>query len=124
MKNKNQLPTNTEIKSFEMLDELSTSIYIEMKEFSKKKPDDALNPFKVKNVNRVLIQIKEFLADQPTVAFLDLLDDEILPSNSDAILIIGQFKAAMDNFRKKYQNNYRKWKTVEDPDGNTNFWDF
>lgn len=124
MINKNQLPTNSDIKNFEMLDELSNSIYIEMKEFSKKKPDDALNPFKVKNVNRVLIQIKEFLSDQPTVLFLDLLDDETLPSNSDAILIIGQFKAAMDNFRKKYQNNFRKWKTAEHPEGNTNFWDF
>ena len=121
---KNKLPTNLEITKFEMLDELTSSIYIEMKEFSKKKPDDALNPFKVKNVNRVLIQIKDFLINQPTASFLDLLDDETLPSNSDAILIIGQFKAAMDNFRKKYQNNFRRWKTIEDPDGARNLWDF
>lgn len=121
---KNQLPTNAEITTFEMLDKLTDSIYIEMKEFSKKKPDDALNPFKVKNVNRVLKQIKEFLTNQPTVSFLDLLDDETLPTNSDTILIIGQFKAAMNNFKKKYQNIYGKWRTDENPDGSNDIWDF
>jgi hypothetical protein len=88
-----------------------------MKEISKKKPDDALNAFKVKNVNRILIQLKEFLKTEPTVIFLDLLDEDTLPTNSDAILIIGQFKASMDNYRKKYKSNYNRWKTVENPDG-------
>ena len=111
------LPTDAEIIKFEMLNELAESIYLEMKEFSKKKPDDALNPFKVKNVDRVLIQLKEFLKNEPTASFLDPLDDETLPTNSDAILIIGQFKASMDNFRKKYTNQYRQWKTKENPDG-------
>ncbi len=111
------LPTDEEIIKFEMLNELAESIYLEMKEFSKKKPDDALNPFKVKNVNRVLTQLKEFLTKEPTASFLDLLDDETLPTNSDAILIIGQFKASMDNFRNKYTNQFRRWKTKENPEG-------
>jgi hypothetical protein len=117
MTTKKTLPTKDEVAHFEMLEELTDSIYTEMKEFSKKKPDDALNSFKVKTVNRVLTQLKEFLKGEPTVNFLDLLDDETLPSNSDAILIIGQFKAAMDNFRNKYTNTYRKWKTTENPHG-------
>lgn len=117
MQKKSSLPTNEEISKFKMLNELIESIYLEMKEFSKKKPDDALNSFKVKNVNRVLIQLKDLLKDEPTVEFLDLLDDETLPSNSDAILIIGQFKASMDNFREKYSNNHNKWYTKESPEG-------
>ena len=56
-----------------------------MKEFSKKKPEDLLNEFKVKNVNRVLSQIKSLLNDEPTSQFLDILDSDSLPSNSDAI---------------------------------------
>lgn len=119
MSKKDILPTDEQIVNFEMLNELADSIYTEMKEFSKKKPDDALNAFKVKNVNRVLTQLKEFLKDEPTVSFLDLLDSETLPSNSDAILIIGQFKASMDNYRNKYTTKYRNWKTVENPLGNT-----
>ena len=110
------LPTEDQVKKFEMLDQLADSIYREMKEFSKKKPDDALNPFKVKTVNRVLAQLKDFLKSEPTITFLDLLDDETLPSNSDAILIIGQFKAAMDNFRKRYRDVYGRWNTIENPD--------
>ncbi len=113
------LPTDAEVEVFKMLNQLTDSIYTEMKEFSKKKPDDALNTFKVKNVNRVLSQLKDFLKDEPTVSFLDLLDSETLPSNSDAILIIGQYKAAMDNYRIKNTTKYRNWKTVENPKGNS-----
>ena len=117
MKTNTKLPTDAEIVKFLMWNELIESIYIEMKEFSKKKPDDTLNDFKVKNVNRVLAEIKDFLKDEPTVNFLDLLDSEALPSNSDAILIIGQFKAAIDNYKKKYKNSYGRWTTVENPKG-------
>lgn len=115
MSEEEKLPTNQEVVKFKMLEELTDSIYTEMKEFSKKKPDDALNPFKVKNVNRVLMELKNFLKEEPTSPFLDLLDSDSLPSNSDAILIIGQFKASMDNYRKKYTDKYRNWKTVENP---------
>ena len=117
MAKKDSLPTEAQIVKFEMLRDLTNSIYTEMKEFSKKKPDDALNAFKVKNLNRVLTQIKDFLNTEPTVSFLDLLDVDTLPSNSDAILIIGQFKAAMDNFKNKYTSKHRYWKTVENPEG-------
>jgi hypothetical protein len=114
---KKKLPTDEQVIKFQMLNELADSIYLEMKEFSKKKPDDALNPFKVKNVNRVLTQLKDFLKEEPTSIFLDLLDGETLPSNSDAILIIGQFKASMDNYIKKYTTQYGRWTTVEFPEG-------
>jgi len=114
---KKSLPTELEVTNFKMLNELAEAIYTEMKEFSKKKPDDILNPFKVKNINRVLSQLKNFLKEEPTYDFLDLLDDETLPSNSDAILIISQFKASMNNYRKKYTNDYHQWVTVENSDG-------
>lgn len=115
------LPTKTEVSAFEMLEKLLESIYAEMKEFSKKKPDEMLNKFKVKNINRVLSQIKEIMKREPTDEFLDLLDEESLPSNSDSILIIGQFNAAMVQFRSKYFRKYMSgvgsdlWSTKEDP---------
>lgn len=117
MAKKNSLPTNAQVEAFKMLDELLDSIYLEMKEFSKKKPDEPLNKFKVKNINRVLKQVKEILKEEPTNCFLDILDDESLPTNSDAILIIGQFKASMERFRNKYAASYGKWKTKEHPAG-------
>ena len=102
MKSKQKLPTEAQIQKYEMLDKLIDSIYQEMKEFSKKKPDEPLNKFKVKNINRIIEPIKEILKDEPTSEFLDLFDDETLPSNSDSILIIGQFKASMKQFHSKY----------------------
>lgn len=115
------LPSQAEVNRYEMLEKLLSSIYIEMKEFSKKKPEELLNKFKVTNVNRVLIQIKEIMKNEPTNDFLDLLDEESLPSNSDSILIIGQFQAAMNQFRSKYYRSYVSgyghniWSTKEQP---------
>lgn len=51
-------------------------------------------------INRVLEQLKEILRNQPTIEFLYLLDEDGLPTNSDAVLILGQFRASMDQFRK------------------------
>lgn len=117
MAKKENLITDQDVVKFGMLNKLLDSIYTEVKEFSKKKPDDSLNAFKVKTINRMLVSLKEFLKNEPTVDFLDFLDDETLPSNSDAILVIGQFKASMEDFRNKHTNDYRRWKTVENPQG-------
>ncbi len=113
---KNNYPTRDKVKEYFLLSELLNSIYLEMKEFSKKKPDDLLNEFKVKNINRVLSQIKNLLTTEPTSQFLDVLDNDNLPSNSDAILVIGQFKASMNRFYDKNASG-SKWKTQERPTG-------
>lgn len=112
----NTLPTEEQVEEFRMLSQLLGSIYLEMKEFSKKKPDEPLNKFKVKNVNRVLEPVKNILILEPTNMFLDIMDDESLPTNSDAILVIGQFQASMERFQKKYTGKYY-WKTKENPTG-------
>jgi len=116
MAKKNTLPTEEQVEEFRMLDQLLDSIYFEMKEFSKKKPDEPLNKFKVKNINRVLEPVKNILILEPTNMFLDIMDDDSLPTNSDAILVIGQFKASMLRFQKKYKGSYT-WKTKENPTG-------
>ena len=117
MKKNQTLPTEAQIEKFLTLNNMIEAIYSEMKEFSKKKPDDHLNKFKVQNVNRVLEQVKEILKNEPTAMFVDILDDDTLPSNSDAILVIGQFKASMERFRDKYTDGWGNWKTKEYPDG-------
>jgi hypothetical protein len=116
------LPSEADISKFEMLEQLLASIYKEMKEFSKKKPDEPLNKFKVKSINRVLEPIKEIMKREPTNAFLDLLDEDSLPSSSDTILIIGQFNAAIEQFKSKYHvrlgndwNSAWSWTTEENP---------
>jgi hypothetical protein len=124
------LPTEEETEKFEMLSSLLDSNYKEMKEFSKKKPDGILNELKVRMVNKVLEQIKNILSTESTLEFLEILDNETLPSNSDTVLIIGQFKAAMEKYRNKYYyeddidsslsshhlfSSYSRWHTKENP---------
>ena len=91
-----------------------------MKDFAKKSPNETLNTFKIKSLNRVLEPIKELLKNQPTASFLDILDETALPSNSDVVIILSQYLTAMKKFEDKY---FRKdptkfilrWDTKEDP---------
>lgn len=117
---KNALPSEADIVKYEMLLELLNSLILETKELSKKKPDEALNKLKISMINKVLGQLKELLKKEATDEFLDLLDEESIPSNSDAVLILGQFRAAMDQFKNKYYGKSRefgsrRWFTKENP---------
>jgi hypothetical protein len=113
-------PTQADIVKYEMLEKLINSSFTEMKEFSKKKPDELLNKFKVTSLNRILGPIKELLKNEPTISFLDLLDEDTIPSYSDSILIIAQFQSAMHQFKSNYhgrstQFENRRWFTQENP---------
>ncbi|MDQ0050314.1 hypothetical protein J2T18_004642 [Paenibacillus polymyxa] len=100
------LPTEAIAAKYDMLSPMIDSALLEMREFSKKKQDGVLNPLKVKVLNRLLSDIKEILSSDPSTEYLDILDDESLPQNSDAVLILGQFRAAMNQFRGKYYGYY------------------
>lgn len=96
------LPTSDEVKKFEMLFPMLDSDVTEIRELSKKKQDEPLNPFKVKIINKKLGQIKELLKNEPANEYLELLDEDTLPTNSDAVLMITQFINAMGQFKRKY----------------------
>jgi len=53
-------------------------------------------------INKVLERVKKLLTADPTIKFLELLDDETLPSNSDAVFIIAQYDAAMEQYKGKH----------------------
>lgn len=117
---KTNFPTGQEIVKYQMLEKLLDSSFNELKEFSKKKPDEFLNKFKVTSLNRILSPIKDVMKNEPTAEFLDLLDEDTIPSYSDAVLIIAQFQAAMKQFKSTYYgkdstySDYR-WFTKENP---------
>jgi hypothetical protein len=124
-KDTRNLPSNAQTEKFDMIFPLLDSILGEMEEFAKKKQDGPLNELKVKMINKLLVQVKELLTNDPVREFLDLLDDETVPTNSDAVLIITQYKAAMTQFRNKYSVSLfdedkdqlftNRWKTKENP---------
>lgn len=110
-------PINLDItQEYEMLYPMMVSVFDELRELSKKKQDASLNPMKVKMANRILSKVKLLLVKEPTIEFLDLLDEDSLPSNSDAVMIIAQFKAAMEQFKivnTFRSNGYSYWRTEE-----------
>ena len=97
-----KLITDAQAEKYELLSPMLDAILGEVKDLSKKKQDEVLNELKVKMINKVLDQIKELLSDEPTIQFVGLLDDEMLPTNSDTVLILAQFRAAMDIFKGTY----------------------
>lgn len=117
-------PTEKQVEEYALYSSMLGSLAKEMRELSKKKQDGVLNVTKVKMLNRVLQPLKEvILAHLPSSVFLDLLDEETLPNNSDAVLIISQFEAAIKDFEDEYYHEYRDssynrhsyWETVENP---------
>src|ERR1700730_18412084 len=87
-------------------------MYAEFKELSKKKPDGAVSKGKVRIVNRLIENCRTVLANEPSLAFLDVLDEDELPQNSDVVLSLSQYVAAMDQYREAYygwQGNVYAW---------------
>jgi len=112
-------PTDIQTDKYELLHPFLTCILFEVKELSKKKQDEPLNKLKVRMINKILSQIKvDVLRDDPSHEFLDLLDDESLPTNSDAVLIIAQYDGAMKQFHAKHfrwDGTDHRWVTKEHP---------
>ena len=103
MENKNKkLPDKKDTEKFDILYPMLTSIHNEMQDFAKKKQDGVLNELKVKLINNLLNDIKEILKTEESSKYLNLLDNDTLPQNSDAVIIIGQYLSAMNVFHKKY----------------------
>jgi hypothetical protein len=114
----NKSPTKAQVAEFEMLWPILRSLLNETKELSKKKADNPLNKLKVGMINKILVRLKEILSDDPSVEFLEVLDSDILPSNSDAVFIIAQYDSAMKQFHDKHQrydsrSSSYKWVTID-----------
>ena len=117
------LPTNAEVNQFLMLKELVTGLYEEMKDLTKKSSKETLNDFKIRSLNRVLKPLKELLKDQPTAMFLDLLEDDSLPTNSDVVIVLSQYLSAMKKYEERYYkfppgSSIKRWNTKDNPIGN------
>lgn len=108
--------TKEKARLYEVTEPLLTAMYREFREFSKKKPDEALNPVKIKVVNRLLVRCQEVLASETSLSFLDLLDEDEVPQNSDVVLTLSQYEAAMQQFHSTYygwDGSKHRWFTSE-----------
>lgn len=94
--------TIEQIEEYRLLSPLFHSLLKEVKELSKKKNDEIINEFKANTINKILIRIKDLLKEEPTFEFIESIDVNRLPSNSDVVLIMVQFETALEKFHYKY----------------------
>ena len=98
--------THMDVENFNMLSPLLSATYKEMLEFSKKKPDSPVNPYKASSINRLLEPLKSLMKEDKVYEYLDLLDDTSLPTNSDVVLILSQYiKATSMYFESRHVQN-------------------
>ena len=75
-------------------------IHGELAALSKKRPSDAVNAFKLKFVNVVLLQCNEILgADYSPIGDFQEFNSDDVPSNSDVTFVAAQYLQALEKFR-------------------------
>jgi hypothetical protein len=95
--------TNLErVDLYEVVMPLLAAMHQEFKELSRKKPDSVLSLSKVKPVNRLFESCRKVLELEQSLQFLDLIDEDDIPQNSDVVLMLSQYVAAMKQFRSTY----------------------
>lgn len=100
-------PTKNTVKvdsteTYNLIYSMFHSAYMEMRELSKKTPKETLSPMKTKMLNRILEKIRDFLSNEPAIDFLDLIDEDSLPSTSDTLLLMSQYAGAIENYYKNH----------------------
>lgn len=92
--------TKEEIDTFEKLQAQLNGLYIEISSLSKKSQNDALNKFKLKFVNQILIDANELLGNQykPFKDF-STFDESDIPSNSDVTMMLTQYLNCFEKLR-------------------------
>lgn len=85
---------------FDATENLMKGMYEEIGLLSKKKPDGALNKFKINHINQILSKANSFLFENytPLPGFQNFNDDE-LPTASDVAFVLSQYLKSMDKFR-------------------------
>lgn len=91
------------VDTFEKISGQLLSIYEEISLLSKKSPNDAVNKFKLKFVNKLLSQSNDFLGEmyKPFDDF-DSFDEDDIPQNSDVVFILSQY---LQCFEKQRSDN-------------------
>lgn len=94
------LLNSLDVDKFEKLAGQVLGLYEEMSILSKKSPNDAVNKFKLRLINRQLQDANTLLAMRyrPFDDF-DVFSEDDVPQNSDAVFILAQYLQCMEKLR-------------------------
>ncbi len=112
----------SEVDRFEKLSGQLISVYEEMSLLSKKNPNDAVNKFKLKFINKLIKQSNEFLSEKyrPFDNF-DCFDEDDIPHTSDVVFILSQYLQCLEKLRSDnviLEHGSWFWKVKEDKNDN------
>jgi hypothetical protein len=112
------LPNEADTKAIDLLSPMLDSAIDEMHKLAQKKPDEPINITKINILNRLLKPLKDALSIEPGVSYLDLLESDSIPTNSDIVLILGQYEAVIEQCKSKhfgFDGITHRWFTKENP---------
>jgi hypothetical protein len=94
--------TEEEVDLFEKVHTQLEGLYTEISALSKKSQNDALNKFKLKFLNQVLIQTNELFGEayKPFSDF-EMFDENEMPTNSDAAMMLTQYLGCLEMLRSE-----------------------
>jgi len=77
------------------------SAYEEISLLSKKKPTDALNKFKLKFINSILVRANEILGEKykPFPNEFDIFNEDDMPNNGDVVFILSHYLTSLEKLR-------------------------
>jgi len=89
-----------DVDVFEKLSGQLISVYEEMSLLSKKSPNDAVNKFKLKFLNKLLNESNEYLSEKykPFDDF-NIFEEDDMPQNSDIVFILSQYLQCFEKLR-------------------------
>lgn len=113
------LPTDEDVEKYEYLGPALESLYLEISKVSSKKHDALVSAYKIRVINKTLQGIKDIMGEDPAINDLDVLAEDEIPQFSDVVMLLGQFRTAMDRFEQNFyqsEGGYSKrWMTQESP---------
>ncbi|BDS11479.1 hypothetical protein [Aureispira anguillae] len=88
------------VNKFEKVQGQIEGFYKEIGILSKKNPNDAVNKFKLKFINQILVEANELLQGlyKPLKDF-DFFEEDDIPTNSDVTMIFEQYLACLEKLR-------------------------
>jgi hypothetical protein len=109
--------TEKEIDTFEKVQAQLKGMYDEISILSKKSQNDGLSLFKLKFINKILIDSNNvLLEDYKPFDDFEIFDENAIPTNSDVVMILTQYlncfeKLRSDNITSKEDYNGNKYET-------------
>lgn len=89
-----------DVEKYEELRSKLVSLKKDIALLSAKKPNEALNEFKLNMINKVLSQTNELIGDFKPEDDFDVFDSVSMPTNSDVLMVLNLYLTGMTRFKE------------------------